>query len=167
MHPPKQSLSELLRNAPDPHMLWVVDVHQQEIHRHMGKNHWETASVSTSRFGLGSKPDSNKTPVGWHEVTDVIGKGGAIDQEYISREPVAPSNRDDRILSRILWLHGLEDGINHTSHDRYIYIHGTNQTAELGTPTSMGCIRMDPKTIATWADECGENLPLVWIGEVE
>ena len=165
-HPaPENSLSDLLQE--NPHSpVWAVDLTRQQIHRHLGNGNWDSAPVSTSRFGIGSEPDSNKTPVGWHQIVKVIGVGGPTDQEYISREPVPASTREDRILSRILWLDGLEPGVNRTSRDRYIYIHGTNHTDLLGTPESMGCVRMDPDTIADWADQCGDAKPKVWIGEL-
>jgi lipoprotein-anchoring transpeptidase ErfK/SrfK len=124
----------------------------------------ESAPVSTSRSGVGSEPDSGCTPPGWHRVKEIIGTGGAADQEYISRLPVPPSDREDRILSRILWLDGLEPGLNDTSAERYIYLHGTNQTDALGTPASAGCIRMHPETIANWTDRLADKVLLVWIG---
>ncbi|MHC5157402.1 MAG: L,D-transpeptidase family protein, partial [Planctomycetota bacterium] len=54
----------------------------------------------------------------------------------------------DLILSRILWLEGLQDGVNRggnvDSYSRYIYIHGTNAVDDLGRPASAGCVRLDP-----------------------
>jgi lipoprotein-anchoring transpeptidase ErfK/SrfK len=143
-----------------------VDLAQQRIHRQLRNGTWDAAPVSTSRFGTGGDPGSNKTPTGWHQVREVIGIGGSIEQEYISREPVSPSDRDDRILSRILWLDGMDIGSNDTSHDRYIYIHGTNHVNALGTPASMGCVRMNPSTIAEWVDQLDGERPVVWIGEL-
>jgi hypothetical protein len=50
------------------------------------------------------------------------------------------------ITTRILWLRGLEQGVNLggyvDSHDRYIYIHGTNREDMIGTPQSAGCVVM-------------------------
>ena len=58
---------------------------------------------------------------------------------------------NDLILSRILWLDGLEPGYNRggkvDSRNRYIYIHGTNQVDALGQPASAGCIRLDPQAV--------------------
>ena len=58
----------------------------------------------------------------------------------------------DLILSRIIWLDGLEPGINKggtvDSRARYIYLHGTNQEQLLGTPASHGCVRMANRDIA-------------------
>jgi lipoprotein-anchoring transpeptidase ErfK/SrfK len=53
----------------------------------------------------------------------------------------APGGEEDLILTRILWLEGL-DLENRNSRERYIYIHGTNQEDLIGTPASHGCIRL-------------------------
>ena len=55
-------------------------------------------------------------------------------------------NDEDLILTRILWLNGLDDN-NSNTYDRYIYIHGTNHERDLGKPASMGCIRMSNRDI--------------------
>jgi hypothetical protein len=165
MPDPSPFLATLLEELPDGMELWAVDLSEQEIHRIDREGSRQTAKVSSSRFGTGGEPDSNRTPLGWHRVAQIIGTDGPADQEYISRRPVPPSGRDDRILSRILWLDGLEAGRNETSHDRYIYIHGTNHPDTLGCPASMGCIRMDPEVLAEWVDQvrAAEDLR-VWIG---
>ena len=160
----KRSRSDLLKEAPAGAEVWVVDLEQQRVHRHLGDGIWDTAAASTSRFGIGYEPDSNRTPAGWHRVGEIFGRKGDPQQEYISREPVPPSDREDRILSRILWLGGLEPELNATSQDRYIYVHGTNQIDRLGTAASMGCVRMDPEVIATWVDELNGQEVRVWIG---
>ena len=50
------------------------------------------------------------------------------------------------MLTRLLWLTGEEPGVNQggnvDSYNRYIYIHGTNDEAKIGTPSSHGCIRL-------------------------
>ena len=57
----------------------------------------------------------------------------------------APDPAEDAVLTRILWLEGLEPGVNKgpgiDSHERYVYLHGTNQEQKLGTPASHGCLR--------------------------
>jgi hypothetical protein len=66
-------------------------------------------------------------------------------------DQLAPSLRAayphrDWILTRILWLSGCEPGINRLGEvdtmRRYIYIHGSPDSAEMGKPGSIGCIRM-------------------------
>ena len=53
---------------------------------------------------------------------------------------------DDVVQSRIIWLSGMEEGINKglgvDSYERYIYIHGTPEEWLLGKKASKGCIRM-------------------------
>ncbi|MES2707199.1 MAG: L,D-transpeptidase [Verrucomicrobiota bacterium] len=104
-----------------------------------------TYVISTSRFGLGSEPGSNFTPLGKFRIVQKIGHGAPLRTIFRSRRisgvwdgGEAP---EDYVLTRILWLDGQEEG-NANSFSRYIYIHGTNQEGLLGTPASHGCIRM-------------------------
>lgn len=163
----------LRRCFPDEAEIWVVDVNQQHIHRWRRDHDWDSSPSSTSRFGLGFQPDSHCTPLGAHRVCEVIGIGAPLGQPFISRQPAGTplplwtGGDGDCILTRILWLDGLVPGINHTSRDRYIYIHGTHQEEKLGTPASHGCIRMSNQTLATWADALGVIRPLVWIGTLD
>ncbi len=112
-------------------------------------------SVSTSKWGTGARQDSQQTPLGWHRVADWIGASARPGQAFVSRQPtdeVLPPERwrstlaTDYILTRILWLDGLEPGVNRgggvDSRSRYIYLHGTNQEHLLGQPASHGCIRL-------------------------
>ena len=102
--------------------------------------------ISTSRFGLGSEPGSNKTPVGCFRIADKIGDGAPPGEIFISRVATGKCGQEgdekDHVQTRILWLDGLDEG-NRNTHDRYIYIHGTNAESQLGTPASYGCIRMN------------------------
>lgn len=116
--------------------------------------------VSTSKFGLGSEPESNKTPLGRFVVGEKIGAGAAPGSVFKSRKAtgeIAPQGgEEDLILTRILWLDGLQEG-NANTRERYIYIHGTNQEASLGTPASHGCVRMSNADIAECFDEIPEG----------
>lgn len=112
--------------------------------------------VSTAKAGTGSRPNSDKTPLGWHRVSDWIGGDAVPGQSFVSRQPVPgeilrpeqwrSDGGRDYVLTRILWLDGLEYGKNRgpgaDSHSRYIYLHGTNQEHLLGQPASHGCIRL-------------------------
>jgi lipoprotein-anchoring transpeptidase ErfK/SrfK len=101
--------------------------------------------ISTSKFGLGVEPGSFRTPTGRFEVCEMIGDGAPEWTDFKGRKPTgalgSPGGAEDGILTRILWLHGLEPH-NANTRDRYIYIHGTNQEALIGTPASHGCVRM-------------------------
>jgi lipoprotein-anchoring transpeptidase ErfK/SrfK len=101
--------------------------------------------VSTSKFGLGFEHGSQKTPTGRFEIAQRIGDGAAPGMIFKSRVPTGEygtaDDPEDRVQTRILWLHGL-DPENATTRDRYIYIHGTNAESQLGVPASHGCVRM-------------------------
>lgn len=101
--------------------------------------------ISTSRFGLGSEPGSNRTPLGRFRIAQKIGHGAPPGTIFRSRAEAGlwdgQPSAEDFVLSRILWLEGLEPE-NASTFSRYIYIHGTNHEELLGTPASHGCIRM-------------------------
>jgi len=100
---------------------------------------------STSKFGIGTEEGSNRTPLGRFRVAEMIGHGAPAGTIFKSRVPAGvwdgrPSD-EDFVLTRILWLDGLEPA-NANTHGRYIYIHGTNQEVRIGTPASHGCVRL-------------------------
>ncbi|MHC4855807.1 MAG: L,D-transpeptidase family protein, partial [Planctomycetota bacterium] len=108
---------------------------------------------STAANGAGNRVDSGRTPLGWHTIGAKIGDGlqmGAVlkDRQWTGQVWKGEDTEKDLILSRILWLEGLQDGVNRggnvDSYSRYIYIHGTNAVNELGRPASAGCVRLDP-----------------------
>jgi L,D-transpeptidase YbiS len=112
-------------------------------------------SVSTATNGPGEKHGSHCTPRGRHIVRAKIGAGMPINTVFVGRRPTgelwspalaAHFPGRDWILTRILWLSGCEAGRNRLgdvdSMRRYIYIHGTPDTLDMGKPGSLGCIRM-------------------------
>ena len=104
-----------------------------------------SAPVSTSRFGLGEEAGSQKTPRGLHSICEKIGANVPVFTIFDARLPVgiwdrAPSEKD-LILTRILWLDGME-AANRSTKSRFIYFHGTNDETRIGTPASHGCIRL-------------------------
>ena len=85
-----------------------------------------------------------KTPLGKFRVGEKIGADAPSGTIFRNRIPLAPEEAlptDDLVLTRILWLDGLE-AHNANTRDRFIYIHGTNHEEEIGRPASHGCIRM-------------------------
>jgi hypothetical protein len=111
--------------------------------------------VSTSKFGTGNQNGSEQTPLGLHRIKDKIGGAMPVNEVFIGRVPHGNLDEckqrdvelpDDVIMSRILWLEGMEPGRNQggyvDTYQRYIYIHGTNDEGKIGTPSSIGCIRM-------------------------
>lgn len=112
-------------------------------------------SVSTSKFGVGNRSGSEQTPLGLHRIKDKLGGAMPINEVFIGRVPHGNLDEckergvdlpDDVIMSRIMWLEGMEPGRNQggyvDTYQRYIYIHGTNHEDSMGTPSSIGCIRM-------------------------
>ena len=119
--------------------------------------------ISTALSGMGNRVDSNKTPFGIHRIRQKIGGGEPRGMVFEAREPTGKvvehfDNRErDEITSRILWLDGLEEGINHggvyDTFSRYIYIHGTSDEQRIGQPVSAGCIRMFNDDVIELFDE--------------
>ena len=129
--------------------------------------------VSTSENGLGCVENSGRTPWGWHRIAEVIGHGQPLGTRFSSREPTGEiwtgqAVEGDWITTRILWLEGLEPGVNRgpgvDTHDRYVYIHGTAREDELGRPGSHGCVRVSNADAAELADRILSAGDLVWIG---
>jgi lipoprotein-anchoring transpeptidase ErfK/SrfK len=115
----------------------------------------KTYAVSTSKHGAGELHGSFKTPRGRHIVRAKIGAGAPPNAVFRGRRPtgeiysaeLARANPErDWILTRILWLSGTEIGRNRLgavdTMRRYIYIHGMPDTEPLGSPSSIGCVRM-------------------------
>lgn len=111
--------------------------------------------VSTALNGTGQLHGSQQTPLGLHRIDVKIGQGLPAKSVFVGRRWTGEVYTSalgetfpgrDWILSRILWLKGLEPGLNRgglqDSRRRYIYLHGTDQEHLIGTPCSHGCIRM-------------------------
>ena len=105
-----------------------------------------------------------KTPVGRFRIAEKIGTDQPIDIAYKARVPLRATAEalqgDDLIMSRILWLDGL-DAANANTHARYIYIHGTNHEEKIGEPASHGCIRMKNADIAELFELVEVGTPVV------
>jgi UDP-N-acetylmuramate--alanine ligase len=111
----------------------------------------ERYDASTSRFGNGNRENSLKTPLGMHRIKEKFGAGAPPGRVFTDREDTGmdwdhSQTGDNLILTRILRLEGLEEGINKgpgvDSYERYIYIHGTGREDLVGTPLSHGCVCM-------------------------
>src|SRR4029079_6254245 len=122
-----------------------LSVRNQELRLRRGRKIIRRYQVSTSRFGLGSEEGSNKTPLGQFRVSDKIGEALHAGTFFGGRVPLKPDDplppTQDLVLTRILWLDGLE-GHNANTRDRFIYIPGTKHEDKIGKPDSHGCIRM-------------------------
>jgi hypothetical protein len=115
-----------------------------------------TYPVSTSRFGLGDGWGSLATPLGSFLIAQKIGDHAPLGAVFHNRRwtgeilaPNAPGR--DPIITRILWLRGLEASNAH-AFNRCIYIHGTPQEKIIGRPASYGCVRMKSSDVTTLYD---------------
>ena len=112
-------------------------------------------SISTAAKGAGEMYGSYCTPRGKHIIRAKIGTDQPENTVFVRRRPTGEIYTPelgvqfperDWILTRILWLSGCEPGFNRLGENdtmrRYIYIHGTPDSAQLGAPGSHGCIRM-------------------------
>jgi lipoprotein-anchoring transpeptidase ErfK/SrfK len=125
-------------------------------------------AISTSCFGLGTEPGSNKTPLGNFRVGEKIGDDAQPGEIFVSRQPTGQcgteDDPEDRVQTRILWLEGA-DPENANTRERYIYIHGTNAESALGTPASHGCVRMSNLDVIDLYDRVPVGTAVVIEGE--
>jgi L,D-transpeptidase catalytic domain len=132
--------------APDTQHQIVISTLDQKLALLDRGNLVATYPVSTSRFGLGDRRGSRFTPLGKLQIAQKIGdnapSGAVFKDRRRTGEIVAPNSAGrDPIVTRILWLRGLE-AQNANAFSRDIYIHGTSEERLIGTPASYGCIRM-------------------------
>jgi len=135
---------------------WIhVEVASQSLRLLKQDRVLQEYSISTATLGVGCEQDSYKTPYGAHSVAACIGGDQPLGEIFVGRRAIgetanieqqAISTGEDLILSRILWLKGLQPYVNQgagvDSYARYIYIHGTQEEGLLGRPASHGCVRM-------------------------
>lgn len=149
-----------------PGRLLVVDVERQTAAWLEGETATAAWPVSTARNGIGGAENSFMTPPGWHRIHARIGADACSGTVFRSREPTGETWRGetcdgDLILTRILTLDGIEDGVNrgpgHDSLARYIYIHGTNQEDQIGRPVSQGCVRLANEDVCALFDRVQEG----------
>ncbi len=109
-----------------------------------------SAPVSTGRAGPGCQEGSGRTPTGRFAIYSLHGQNAPAMTVFRGRLPVGTwpgaAQGDDAILARIITLEGLEPH-NANTRARYIYIHGTADVGNLGTPASHGCIRLAPESM--------------------
>ncbi len=130
--------------------------------------------ISSGLNGVGQNSGSGKTPRGHHYIRAKIGHGENCNAVFVARRPTGEIYSEalaqqypqrDWILSRILWLCGLELGINRLgsvdSMSRYIYIHGTPDTEPMGVAKSHGCIRMRNRDVIELFEWVPEACPVL------
>jgi hypothetical protein len=131
-------------------------------------------SISTAANGVGCEKNSGCTPLGQHIIRAKIGKGAEANAVFVGRrqtgeictpELMAEFPERDWILTRILWLSGKEIGRNRLGNvdtmQRYIYIHGTPNSTEMGRVGSHGCVRMRNSEMIALFDLVDIGTPVV------
>jgi hypothetical protein len=145
-----------------------VSIARQELSVWQREEKYWQCPVSTAKNGVGFLKDSGKTPLGMHYVRAAIGKDLSPLAVLKGRRPTgeiwSPALAQtyperDWILGRILWLCGLESGVNRggqqdTFH-RYIYLHGSPEDQVTGIAASHGCIRLKPKDMCFLYEHLG------------
>ena len=132
--------------APDTQHHIVISTRDQKLALLDRGNLMALYPVSTSKFGLGDSRGSRFTPLGQLQIAEKIGDSappGTVfkDRRRTGEIVLANSPGRDPIVTRILWLRGLE-AQNANAFGRDIYIHGTPEEWRIGLPASYGCIRM-------------------------
>jgi hypothetical protein len=130
--------------------------------------------ISTALLGAGQCLGSQQTPLGRHRVRARIGDGLPLGAVLVGRRPTGEIHTPelahrfphrDWILTRILWLSGLEKGFNRLGDvdtmRRYIYIHGTPDSEPMGQPASHGCIRMRNRDVVELFDRVPVGTPVM------
>lgn len=130
-------------------------------------------TISTASKGAGQQAGSYQTPLGRHVIRAKIGQGEPCGAVFVGRRPTGEIYspelstqypQRDWILSRILWLSGLEKGLNRLGEvdtmRRYIYIHGTPDSEPMGIPASHGCIRMRNADVIELFDRVSAGTPV-------
>ena len=148
----------------------IVDISEQRLYLYSNNDLIQSYPVSTSKYGEGQTENSFKTPLGLHEIKEKIGHKAPINTIFTARvntnkradvQIKQNDTEDDFVTSRIMWLDGLEDGINSglgvDSYNRYIYIHGTHEEGLIGQKASHGCIRMFNNDVIELFDKVSEG----------
>ena len=153
----------------------VISISEQTLELRRDGTVLRQYAVSTARNGAGEQQDSECTPRGKHLIRAKIGAGCPPGSVFVGRRPTGETwspqlEREqpgrDWILTRILWLSGLEPGVNRLANvdtmRRYIYIHGTSHEDDIGKPVSHGCIRMRNEDIVELFDrvEAGTHVTI-------
>ena len=145
----------------------LVSITTQTMRFYRGGQLVRDYPVSTSLKPPSNVKDSLGTPRGLHEIAERIGGEQPIGMVFKARRPTGRhfaehEDNGNLITSRILWLRGLEEGVNAgrdaagqavDTHARYVYIHGTNREDRIGRPQSAGCVLMTNRDIVGLHEE--------------
>lgn len=133
----------------------------------------QSYAISSAIKGTGQVKGSFCTPLGRHIIRAKIGAGQPENTVFVGRRPTGeiytPALGEafpgrDWMLTRILWLSGCEVGHNRLGEvdtmRRYIYIHGSPDSAPMGVPGSIGCIRMHNSDVLDLFDRVPAGTPV-------
>ncbi len=148
-------MSELKGGASRRGVNIEISIGKQRLRLWQGGQLLMDVAVSTAKNGPGEETNSERTPRGRHIIRAKIGAGCPVNSVFVARRPTgeiytpelgARHPGRDWILTRILWLCGMEPGRNRFGRvdtmRRYIYIHGSPDHVAMGAPGSRGCVRM-------------------------
>jgi len=152
----------------------MVDIKTQTLTLYSEGEVALNCKVSTAKAGVGNLKDSFKTPLGHHMICEKIGENAPLNAVFVGRKQTGEIYSKslleafpcrDFILTRILWLSGLEEGKNQggevDTRERYIYIHGCPDECPLGIPLSHGCIRMCNSDVIALFDKASIGMPVL------
>jgi L,D-transpeptidase YbiS len=153
--------------------LILINCNTQKLHVFEKRKLLHSYAISTGKNGEGEENGSGKTPRGLHHIENKIGENAdpydIFKARVNTKEKANLQSTNECITGRILWLSGKESGhnkgkngqgVNVDSHDRYIYIHGTNRVEKLGQKDSGGCIRMKPEEVVELYIKVSEKTPV-------
>lgn len=152
----------------------LISIASQHLQSIQGGRVCVEYKVSTALNGPGETLGSEQTPRGWHRIRARIGDGCEAGTVFVGRRPTGEIYSDqlaqqhpqrDWILSRILWLCGMEPGRNRLgnvdSMRRFIYIHGCPDSEPMGEPRSHGCVRMRNADVIELFQHVAPGLPVL------
>lgn len=134
------------------HQSAFASLSEQKYYLFAGEVLEKVYTISSSRRPPSCVENSLGTPLGLHQIAEKIGEGAESGTVFRGRVSLGmcfwqmPEDEQQKnlITTRILWLDGLEQGVNRgqgvDTHARYVYLHGTNHEERLGTPDSHGCL---------------------------
>jgi L,D-transpeptidase YbiS len=139
-----------------------INIKNQSLSYFKDGTQFRTFPISSALAGLGEVVGSGKTPRGRHIIRAKIGADAPVGSVFVGRRATGEIHTDelshlhpyrDWILSRILWLSGVQPGFNRGGRvdtmRRFIYIHGCPDSSDFSAPSSHGCIRMRNHDIIT------------------
>jgi lipoprotein-anchoring transpeptidase ErfK/SrfK len=145
--------------------LITVNIAEQRLRLEQNGEVVMDVAVSTAKNGPGEQNGSECTPRGLHRIRARIGGGCEVNTVFVGRRPTGELFSEtlreehpqrDWILTRILWLCGMETGRNRGGRvdtmRRYVYIHGCPDSDAMGVPGSHGCVKMRNQDIMALFD---------------